>query len=413
MGQQNNFWITEITKWEKQRYQGFFSDLLYSSLKYRQEYLAFILNQIPPGSRVVEVGCGSGKLYGLLRNKKNIHFTGYDISDEAIQLAQKQYPDASVVQWHCKAALDIKNIEADYIISAGLFDWLSDQEITSLLKQNNFRHHVHSFSLSTDSWKKKLHRIFSFVVSRKNNIKYEPRTFTKEQISNLMKPLSDLQFIQNPRLSFGSFVHNLPKNIHSNFRVFLIDRYFSSKNNGSGMTERLLKKKEFTIIQKNAPVTKNKQVLEIGSGYGFYTRWLASLQPASLKAIDPAVNTKNHYKSEAYSFEQVSLENLDDTKKYDLIYTLGVAEFVSDLPLFFDKLLSHVAPGGSLVLLIPDEYNFPYFVYRKFHNAQSGILNTDIETTLTLSLNKSSKRHEIRKINGGFLNNLFIIKVDE
>lgn len=407
-----NFWITEITKWEKQRYQGYFSDLFYSSLKYRQEYLIFILNQIPEGSRVVEVGCGSGKLYGLLRNKKNIHFTGYDISNEAIEAAKRNYPDSPHVQWHCQEADKIQNIEADYFISAGLFDWLTDEEITSLLNKNNFRYHVHSFSLKTNSWKKNLHHIFSFFVSRKNNIKYQPRTFSHEQIKSLMRPLRDLQFIQNARLSFGSFVHNLPKSFHTDFRVFLIDRYFSEKSGGSGITERLLKKKEFALIQKNVPPAKNKKVLEIGSGYGFYTRWLASLVPHSLTAIDPSVSTKNHFKSEAYVFEPVSLEQFSSSEKFDLIFALGVAEFVADLPLFFDKLVSLVAPGASIVLLIPDEYNFPYFVYRKFHNAQSGILNTDIETTLTLSLNKSAKTYKIHKINGGFLNNLFIIKID-
>lgn len=410
---QQNFWITEITKWEKQRYQGYFSDLFYSSLRYRQEYLAFILNQIPEGSRVVEVGCGSGKLYGLIRNKKNIHFTGYDISHEAIQAAKNDYPESPHVQWHCQEADKIQNIEADYFISAGLFDWLSDEEIRSLLTQNKFRFHVHSFSLKTNSWKKNLHKVFSFLISRKNNIKYQPRTFSQEQIKFLMQPANNLQFIQNVRLSFGSFVHNLPESFHADFRIFLIDRYFSEKNGVYGITERFLKKKEFNLIQKNAPPVKNRNVLEIGSGYGFYTRWLVALEPLSLIAIDPSVSTKNHFNTETYSFKPISLEQFNSTEKFDLVFALGVAEFVSDLPLFFHKLLSLTAPGANVVLLIPNEYHFPYFFYKKFHNAQSGRLNTDIETSLTLSLNKSAKRYKIHKINGGFLNNLFIIKIDE
>ncbi|MEQ1724191.1 MAG: class I SAM-dependent methyltransferase, partial [Pseudobdellovibrio sp.] len=179
MSGKNSFWSTQIIKWEQQRYQSLWAHLLYSSLNYRQQYAAFILNQIPDNSSVVEVGCGSGILYGLIETHKKIKYTGIDISAEAISIAQKKYPNSN---WLCKPVDQIHGIKSDYFISAGLLDWLNDTEIAELIEKNEFKYHLHSFSIRKNSWKNHVHSIFSYFTSFTKQISYKPRTFEKNNI---------------------------------------------------------------------------------------------------------------------------------------------------------------------------------------------------------------------------------------
>lgn len=48
---------------------------------------------LTPGSRVLDLGCGTGYTVNLL-NKKGMHATGIDLSEAMIVIAKAQYPDA-------------------------------------------------------------------------------------------------------------------------------------------------------------------------------------------------------------------------------------------------------------------------------------------------------------------------------
>jgi ubiquinone/menaquinone biosynthesis C-methylase UbiE len=47
--------------------------------------------QIEPGSNLLDLGCGNGRVIDILKSIK-IEYTGLDISEELIKLAQKKYP---------------------------------------------------------------------------------------------------------------------------------------------------------------------------------------------------------------------------------------------------------------------------------------------------------------------------------
>ena len=48
-----------------------------------------LLKRIPPGARVLDVGCGNGIVYEFLA-KKSIRYTGVDVSNKLIQIARRR-----------------------------------------------------------------------------------------------------------------------------------------------------------------------------------------------------------------------------------------------------------------------------------------------------------------------------------
>lgn len=56
-----------------------------------------LLAHIPQKAHLLDVGCGSGRLYRILQknNRHDVHYEGLDSSAELIKIAQKDYPNAS------------------------------------------------------------------------------------------------------------------------------------------------------------------------------------------------------------------------------------------------------------------------------------------------------------------------------
>ncbi|MCX6764581.1 MAG: methyltransferase domain-containing protein [Candidatus Nealsonbacteria bacterium] len=56
------------------------------------EELIPLARYIEPGDKVLDLGCGNGRLFGLLR-EKNINYAGVDSSEELIKIAKEKYPE--------------------------------------------------------------------------------------------------------------------------------------------------------------------------------------------------------------------------------------------------------------------------------------------------------------------------------
>jgi ubiquinone/menaquinone biosynthesis C-methylase UbiE len=56
--------------------------------------LAFMADYIEDGDRILDFGCGNGRLLEILKDKK-IEYSGVDISQKLISLAKEKYPDYS------------------------------------------------------------------------------------------------------------------------------------------------------------------------------------------------------------------------------------------------------------------------------------------------------------------------------
>lgn len=406
-----NFWIDSAINWELQRYQGFFSRILFSSLHYRRDYLVSILEQLPDSARVLELGCGSGLLFAAQSNPGRLRYTGYDISPSAIQAAQKKFSKFSNATWICDSVENIKNAEADIVISAGLVDWVSDEILQIFLRQNQIRFFAHSFSEDRKTAGTLAHRLFSKMISVGKKISYSPRKRSEKQIKNILGP--DIVVIRDKLLSFGAFAVKLPTGIDSVFASSRVKAYFFQKKQKQNSIETRFKKIEMRAVINALPTNLNTlRVLEIGSGAGLYSRALFERNPAELLCLDPHVSTVDFVPELADRFKKISLESLNEPKIFDLLLALGVLEFSVHPESFVACMLQHAAPGAQILMLVPKASGPLRLIYSLFHLTNGIRLAADPEARLLNGLALTNRKFSFQKINTGFLNFLYMIKLD-
>src|SRR5271170_7258548 len=88
--------------------------------KLLRNYFAFL---VPPGLRVLEVGCGLGDLLATLKPARGV---GIDFSPAIIELAQKRHPQ---LEFRVPAAAEFSgNEKFDYILLSALVNDLPDAQ---------------------------------------------------------------------------------------------------------------------------------------------------------------------------------------------------------------------------------------------------------------------------------------------
>lgn len=326
-------------------------------------------------------------------------------------MASQKFPKSANINWICAPLKDIQNISADYAISAGLLDWVSDADFEKFLQQNKLNYHVHSFSLKTSSAAQILHRLFSWAISHKDSIAYTPRSFEEEQVKNLFS--SKTEIVTAPQLSFGAFIHNLPGKVNSKFQDFKTFLYFRKKQQKQTFIEPIFKSLEKKKIMQALPNLTQKRVLEIGSGAGVYTRLLLAQTPLTLSAIDPYVETGDFVSSKNFIFQKINIENYESPIQFDVILALGVLEFTDNPELFLNQLKKFLAPGAQILILAPREKSLAYGFYKTFHRLKGKALTPDLTLKIDQFAASLAGKVVLSKKSGGFLNNLFIIRVNE
>ncbi|MDD5693616.1 MAG: class I SAM-dependent methyltransferase [Patescibacteria group bacterium] len=88
--------------------------------------------QIKPGSKVLDLGCGNGRVIDVLK-KIDIEYTGLDISENLIKLAQKKYPKEKFVVGDLLKIPFLDN-EFDYVLSLATLHHIpsSEQRLNAL-----------------------------------------------------------------------------------------------------------------------------------------------------------------------------------------------------------------------------------------------------------------------------------------
>ncbi len=90
--------------------------------------LNFIKDEVTSGSRVLDFGCGNGRLLNILK-EKNIQYFGVDVSQKLVNLAKEKYPQFSgnITKNSGEAKLDFPNGFFDAVISVAVFHHLPDK----------------------------------------------------------------------------------------------------------------------------------------------------------------------------------------------------------------------------------------------------------------------------------------------
>lgn len=84
----------------------------------------------PPGSSVIDLGCGSGSLTGRIA-QKGYTVTGIDDSEEMLRLAKKEHPDINFIKGN--AVTFHLAEEADVVFSNAVFHWVDEKDQQEML----------------------------------------------------------------------------------------------------------------------------------------------------------------------------------------------------------------------------------------------------------------------------------------
>jgi SAM-dependent methyltransferase len=219
------FWDHKITGWEAGRYerqpgQGImelFANRASNSIRFRLDKGLELIRPHCKGARVVEFGCGTGRLTSALLDAGAAHYTGVDIAPSAIEVARKNAEAAGITdraEFHI-GGIDVlgKVIEADIVFSLGLADWLEDDVIQELLQLSPGAKILHSFSERRSDFSQWIHRMYVYFAYGHRTKAYVPRYHTEAEILNLVsegrRPNS--RVLRYPKMSFGVFLTDLPE----------------------------------------------------------------------------------------------------------------------------------------------------------------------------------------------------------
>jgi SAM-dependent methyltransferase len=226
-----NFWEKKIIGWEDIRYksdatnQNFFEKFVNKTNKtliFRLRSTLDILAPLVKNKKVVELGCGSAFLAEEIIKLGATSYTGYDISENAINRAirlsiEKNYDEKT--NFFAKSILETPLLDADYVFSLGLTDWLDDNELNHLFKISKNSENLHSISEDKKSFSQLLHKIYVFLSYARKTKGYAPRYLNSDKISELIKFNTGKKVFKyrNKHMSFGILLSTLPIDASTGF----------------------------------------------------------------------------------------------------------------------------------------------------------------------------------------------------
>ena len=90
---------------------------------------------IPEGSKVLDLGCGNGRIYELL---KNVDYYGLDISSELIKHAKNNVPNGHFIVGDM-VKTNYQNNKFDFVISAAVLHHIPSKELRNLAIKEIYR----------------------------------------------------------------------------------------------------------------------------------------------------------------------------------------------------------------------------------------------------------------------------------
>jgi SAM-dependent methyltransferase len=213
------FWEAKLLAWEEGRYgrpdrpRGlleWIANRSSMSLRFRVAITPELLRPYLAGRRVLELGCGCGIIAGKLIEHGAASYLGIDIAESAIEKARSRYGNDARLQFQVGNVADLPSLSADLIVSLGLFDWLTDDEIASVFRQSSKADFLHAIAERRPGIQQWLHRSYVQLAYGYRTDSYRPRYFTCDHIKSLAEVHQPLHVYRSWRLSFGALISSLP-----------------------------------------------------------------------------------------------------------------------------------------------------------------------------------------------------------
>lgn len=210
MSLEKTFWNQKILPWEKSKYDKKSKMFdVNSSVKHRLQLAVSLLQQIGDRKHLLELGCGSGRLWDQINTLNLSSYTGVDLSETAITAFQQKTQDfkkfkVSLLCGDCTGG----NPSADIVISLGLLDWLPMETIKKLSETHKKAGYLHSFSEKRLSLSQMIHSLYVFINYGYKTAPYSPHYRKAEDLLSIFG--SKAKIYRDSKLSFGAFIYHLP-----------------------------------------------------------------------------------------------------------------------------------------------------------------------------------------------------------
>lgn len=219
------FWDDIIEAWDSGRYEldgksrsivERIANGVSTSVRFRMVVAGQALSAVCRDRRIVELGCGTGRLAPLLVANGVAQYTGYDISPRAIELARQRATAQGIAgkaEFHALAIEDLPVNDADIVFSLGLFDWLTLGQIERyILAKSGQADFLHSFSERRVSLQQYIHRAYTRLAYAGRPAGQVPEYLSEEALMPIARRhcARAVALYRNPRLRFGTFLTTLP-----------------------------------------------------------------------------------------------------------------------------------------------------------------------------------------------------------
>ena len=217
-----DFWNHKIIGWERGRYDTHdagsmlerLADRASDSLRFRLSSAGRLLAPHVAGKRVLDVGCGSGRLADALLAAGASSYHGIDISSAAVEEGRQRaersgWTQATFSQGDTRAIADF---EADIVVSLGLLDWLRDDELETLFQAQGGADYFHAIAERRHAPTQWLHRAYVWLAYGHRTGGYVPRYY---RVTDLQARLDaagapPVRVWRHRRLTFGAYLTSLP-----------------------------------------------------------------------------------------------------------------------------------------------------------------------------------------------------------
>ena len=127
-----------------------------------------------------------------------------------------------------------------------------------------------------------------------------------------------------------------------------------------------LRLREEIVIKQSFKTLLLGDVLELGSGAGYYSRCIYKKGCNSFTCVDFSSEMLNNLNIPGCIKINANIENFKSKKCFDTIFCAGALEFLERPEKVFNNVAKMLKPNGFFIILIP-RYSFFGMIYQMFH----------------------------------------------